>query len=338
MRILVLAALIAGQLLAVEPAKKLKIVTTMQVLAAISQEIGGSLVELNSLSGAAEDPHFVKAKPSFKKWVSDADLFIQVGRSLELWVPQVISASANQKLISGERLIIASLNTKALEVPNNLSRTNGDIHPQGNPHLWLGPSSVLKMADNIKHALIKADPLHKSSYEKNFASFKQKLSVEMFGQDLVGVANNLDLLWRLHEGKKLKQYALEHKKSVGGWLKQAELIDYSFISYHSEFSYLADEFDLKIMGQIEEKSGVAPGLRYQNELTKKALANHVKHIVAASYYTGSSKLIDLVASKINGQRIFVTVDCLPAESYLAMMNRLLKALVDFRAVQPPKVK
>ena len=152
----------------------------------------------------------------------------------------------------------------------------------------------------------------------------------MFGADLVKAAGNPDYLWRLHEGHKLNQYLLEKKKEIGGWLKMAKQIDYTFITYHTEFSYLANVFSLKIMGQIEEKSGVAPSLRYQNELIKKAQENLVKHVVAATYYTGSTKLIDLIAKGIGGNKTFIQVDCSPNESYVAMMDRILKTLVDFR--------
>ena len=84
------------------------------------------------------------------------------------------------------------------------------------------------------------------------------------------------------------------------------------------------------MGSIEEKSGVAPSLRFQNDLIKKAKENQVKHIAAATYYTGNTKLIDLIATGIGGNKIFIQVDCSPGESYVAMMNRIVKTLVEFR--------
>lgn len=320
---------------------KINVVTTLSVLASITKAIGTDRVQVNSLSSASEDPHFVKAKPTFKKWVSDADLFIQIGRSLELWVPLVINSSGNQKLISGERLITASNNVTMLEVPSALSRAAGDIHPQGNPHVWLSPLAVLKMAENIMNALIKVDTKNQPHYEKNFSEFKQQLSEAMFGQDLVKAAGTVDFLWRLLEGQKLKQYVAEKKKTLGGWLKSAAGIDYTFITYHTEFSYLAHDFGLKVLGQIEEKSGIAPSARYQNELIKKAKENLVKHIVAATYYVGNTKLIETIANGIGGNKLFIQVDCSIDESYIAMMNRIIKSLVDFRGavrILPAPVK
>lgn len=317
------------------PAKKLNIVTSLSVLSAITRDIGGERVSVKSLSTADQDPHFVKALPSFKRWVSEADLFFENGRSLELWVPPVINSSGNAKLISGGGLISVSQGITALEVPKTLSREQGDIHPQGNPHVWLSPTAALKIAANIKDALIKFDPSHKAIYEKNFAAFKDKLAQKLFGEALVKAAQNNDFLWRLHEGHKLLDYIKERKLNLGGWLSEAQAIDYPFFTYHSVFSYLAQEFGLKIVGQIEEKSGVAPTAKYLQELIARAKAQKVTHIVAANYYKGQKKLIESVAQKIGGKNIFVAADCEPGQSYFAFMDTLLSQLVAFKNGSKP---
>jgi zinc/manganese transport system substrate-binding protein len=310
--------------------KKLKVVTTLAVLEALAKEVGGNLVEVASLSSASEDPHFVKAKPTFKRQVSEADLFIQAG-GLELWVPQVISASNNPKL-TGNGLLTASTGVKFLEIPEKLSRDQGDIHSEGNPHVWLSPLAALKMSENIKNALIAKDPSHKDQYEKNFLAFKTKLAHALFGAPLVKAAGSIDFLFRLHQGKKLHDYMKKRPALMGGWVALAKKIDYPFVTYHSVWSYLAHEFDLKIFADIEEKPGLPPSLRYQNELIKKLQANNVRHIVAATYYVGYQKLIDLIADKIGGQKIFIDADSRPNESYIDMINRILQTLSDFKSI------
>ncbi|MCA9507219.1 MAG: zinc ABC transporter substrate-binding protein [Myxococcales bacterium] len=310
---------------------KLKVVTTISALASVASAIGKDLIEINALSLASEDPHFVKAKPTFKKWVSEADVFLQVGRSLELWVPLVINSSSNKKLISGERLVSVSDGVYVLEAPKSLDRgAAGDIHPQGNPHIWLSPVAVLKVAENIKNAFSKADAQHAPQYEKNYIEFKLLLSKAMFGEELVKASGNVDFLWRLQQGNRLKAYLVKNKKQPGGWLKSAQSIDYKFLTYHSELSYLAHDFGLNIVGHVEEKSGVAPSARYQNELIKKSKENHLKHIVAATYYAGNSKLLENIAKSIGGSKIFIQVDCSKGESYIAMMDRIIQSLVKFR--------
>jgi|GEM_PF-543596 len=328
---------VPGQHKPATPHKLLHVVTTLAVIKALVSEIGGHLVDVASLSSAGEDPHFVKPKPTFKRLVSQADLFMQIGRSLELWVPQVLTSAGNPKL-TGSGVVIVSKGVNALEVPKALTRAQGDIHPEGNPHIWLSPTASLKMAENIKDALVAKDPAHKVQYEKNFAGFKTKLAEAMFGHDLVKAAGSVDFLFRLHEGKRLKAYLTERKKTAGGWVKSTEAIDFPFITYHSVWSYFAADFGLKVFGLIEEKPGVPPSLKYQTELVKKAKADHVTHIVAASYYVGNGKLIDLIAKQIGGSRIFIDVDCRDGESYVDMMNRIIKSFLDFKNTTTPTKK
>jgi zinc/manganese transport system substrate-binding protein len=304
---------------------KIKVVTTLEVLRALTKEVGGDLVEVNSLSQASEDPHFIKARPTFNELVRKADVLVKIGRDLELWLPLVTKAAGAKDQIE----VVASSGVKTLDVPKELTRSAGDVHPQGNPHIWLSPTAALKMAENIRDGLNKKDPAHKKSYDENFVKFKQKLAESLFGphKDLKG---KTDLFFRYHQGKKLESYLKDHKGSVGGWLKLAKNIDYSFITYHSVWSYMADEFALKVFAQIEEKSGIDPSLKYQNELIKKAKEASVRHIVAASYYKSKAKLMDVIASQIGGEKLLLDVDCQKDESYIAMIDRLLNALAKFK--------
>lgn len=313
-----------------ETSKKLKIVTTISALASLAREVGGERVEVHSLTTASEDPHSVRPLPTFKKLVGEADLFLQVGRSLELWVPKVIESSGNARLISGQALISVSEGISALEIPNILTRQKGDIHPHGNPHLWLSPTAGLKIAENIKNALVKIDPTHANTYENNFKNFKNKLSISMFGPELVKKAHNDDFLWRLHNGKKIKEYSSQHKISLGGWLKQALEINYSFLTYHTVFSYFAQDFNLKIAGQIEEKSGVEPTARYIKTLVEKSKIQNINHIIAASYYKSHKTLIDRIAQQIKGKALLVDVDSAKNQSYSDFISKLLTELVKFK--------
>ncbi len=318
--------------------KPIRVVTTLTVIAAIVKEIGGDHVVVDSLTVSGEDPHFVKSKPTLTRLVSEADLFMQIGRSLELWVPLVLAAASNDKL-SGTGLVSVSAGMKPLEVPSILTRDKGDIHPQGNPHIWLSALGGLKMAENIKAALIRKDPVHKSDYEKNFVAFKARLSNALFGAELIKVADgNADFLWRQHEGKTLKEYLAKKKTAAGGWLALAAKIDYAFINYHTVWTYLIDEFNLKFFAAMEEKSGVGPSPKYINQLIDRAKAAHVTHIFDASYYIGHSVLIERVAHQIGGRKLFIDADCKPGETFVAMMDRILKDLVAFKNAPAPKKK
>src|SRR5205807_91240 len=96
--------LIAGALLspiAVE-AKKLNVVTSTTDLAALTEEVGGDKVNVESIAKGYQDPHFVEAKPSFLLKLRQADLLIAVGLQLEIgWLPPLITQSGNPRIQVG---------------------------------------------------------------------------------------------------------------------------------------------------------------------------------------------------------------------------------------------
>lgn len=317
------------------PVKKepLKVVTTLSVLAAIVKEIGGAEVVVTSLGTATEDPHFIREKPTFKAAVADADLFVEIGRSLELWAKPVIASSQNPKLLSKQGVITVSQGVLSLEVPRELSRGQGDIHPEGNPHIWLSPYAILQVAKNIHDGLSKTNPQEKASLLANYKKFKTTMTQKMFGESLAKSYGEKgeDMLWRLYIGGQLNNYLAARKKTLGGWLLLAkDKLTYPFFTFHSDFSYLAHAFGLKIAGQIEEKAGIPPSLRYQNELKSKALKEKVTHIVSSSYYVGSKDIMDKLAKDIKGKVLLLDIDCLANETYVQMMDRLIMGLVNFK--------
>ncbi len=66
---------------------QVKIVSSLSDYASIAESIGGEKVEVTSIAKGYQDAHFVKAKPSFARRMSEADLFLTTGMDLELWVP-----------------------------------------------------------------------------------------------------------------------------------------------------------------------------------------------------------------------------------------------------------
>jgi len=74
-------------------AKKLNVITTTSDLAALTQEVGGDRITVESIARGYQDPHFVEAKPSFLLKLRQADLLISVGLELEIgWLPPLVNA------------------------------------------------------------------------------------------------------------------------------------------------------------------------------------------------------------------------------------------------------
>src|SRR5580692_10650271 len=137
-------------------AGKIQIMTATSDLAALAQEVGGDKVEAESIARGYQDPHFVEAKPSFLLKLRKADLLIVVGLELEIgWLPPLITQSSNPNIqVSANGYLDASRFARILEIPTGqVTRAEGDVHPQGNPHYWLDPDNGLRIAKGIADKL-----------------------------------------------------------------------------------------------------------------------------------------------------------------------------------------
>src|SRR6188474_2427745 len=114
---------------------------------ALSKEIGGDKANVYVATTALQDPHRVEARPSLIARARSAHLVVCTGAELEIgWLPLVQSQSGNPKLQAGRPgLFEASRFVTMLEVPRELDRAQGDVHPAGNPHLHLDPRNIAKV-------------------------------------------------------------------------------------------------------------------------------------------------------------------------------------------------
>src|SRR3954464_11372793 len=100
--LIAILALIMAAALPSAAANKLNIITTTSDLAALTQEVGGDRVQVESIARGYQDPHFVEAKPSFLLKLKRADLLVVVGLELEIgWLPPLITQSGNPKIQPG---------------------------------------------------------------------------------------------------------------------------------------------------------------------------------------------------------------------------------------------
>src|SRR5947208_10232056 len=99
---IVAIALLLLSLVAVAQAKKLNVVTATTDMAALTQEVGGDKVNVESIARGYQDPHFVEAKPSFLLKLRQADLLVVVGLQLEIgWLPPLVTQSGNPRIQQG---------------------------------------------------------------------------------------------------------------------------------------------------------------------------------------------------------------------------------------------
>ncbi len=287
----------------------LKVITTLNYLRYVAQQVGGDKVEVTALANPRQDPHYVTPTPRMNQQTTDADLFIENGLTLDLWAKNVVDASGNPRIQSGNPgHLIATINVPVKELPTEVSRSWGDIHPQGNPHVWLDPFNIKIVAENIAEKLKKLDPNNSGYYDARAEEFKSRLDVAMFGEELMKTLGKTggNILTRRAKNNELQSW-LQSKKlldKLGGWMKKAQSLNgMKIMSYHKTYIYLADRFGLTIAGELEEKPGIPPPPRYRDEVVEQIKRDGIKVILNDNFY--SKDAANYVASK-TGAKVLVT--------------------------------
>ncbi len=288
--------LLALSLWSVTPAgpanSPVRIVSTLPDYASIAEYLGGEHVEVRSIALGYQDAHFVSAKPSFARALSQADLFLTTGMDLELWGPVLIDSSRNRKIREGsDGYVSVSQGIAFLDIPSSINRAGGDIHIYGNPHIHTDPLRGIRIASNILTGLKRVDPVHADFYDERFEAFEQETYRRLFGAELVELVG----------GDQLGQLAMNHQLSrfldansindrplrsfLGGWLHEAECLKgKEIVAYHKNWIYFTDRFGIRIVDYVESKPGIPPGARHLGDLIQKIQIRGIRALLTANYY------------------------------------------------------
>lgn len=289
-----LSAIVAGLLVTTTAAaqSKITVVCTLPTLKALAEEVGGTRVDVVSLARGDQDPHFVTPTPVLMRRTRDASLFVENGFSLELWADEVAKGSGNSKIARGNPgRVVAGTGVAALEIPSVLSREMGDIHPQGNPHVWLDPMLAKQEAGNIAEALKRVDPAGASYYDQRKADFEKRIDNAMFGEELVKLVG-IQKLTRLIQTGDLQNFLATTKlggeplsAKAGGWVKQAQALNgVKAFEFHKVWAYFARAFGIKLVGTIEERPGIPPGPQHVRQITDQIKTDKVSLILVDNFY------------------------------------------------------
>ena len=281
--LIVLLSVSAG-LTAAEP---IQIVTTLTDYASIAQAIGGDRVNVQSIMTGTADPHFLKPKPSYALMLRDADLFVATGLDLELWAPVVVNKSGNRSIVDGSTgYVSASHGITMKQVPTSLSRTGGDIHALGNPHIMTSPINAKTVATNITTGLCKVDASGCDVYKKGLESFRNEISLRLYGAELIELLGT-ETLDALARNGRLVPF-LEEKgmtDRLGGWLGDGMVFrGKNVICYHKNWIYFTSLFGLNEVAYVEPKPGIPPNPRHVAKLIDRIDKENLEVLLTANYF------------------------------------------------------
>lgn len=221
----VVAALAAASALAAAPAHSaVNVVATTSSMGMLARTVGGDAVKVTVLSPPDRDAHFLLAKPSMMVALRRADLLVAVGAELEVgWLPAAIQGASNPRILPGQPgYFEGAAQVELIEVGQAADRAKGDVHPEGNPHYYMDPERMARVAKALAGRLAALDPASAARFQSNAEELARAVALRV----------------------------PEWKRRAGGAP--------GAVLYHKDTSYLAALLNVPILGYVEPLPGIPP--------------------------------------------------------------------------------
>lgn len=145
-------------------AEPLKVVATISILADLTRQVGGDLVQVTSIVGPDGDAHTYKPTPQDAKALAEANLIITNGLGLEGWMGRLIKASGSKATV-----IVA---TKGI-TPRQMVDDGRKIT---DPHSWQSVANARIYVKNISAALSQALPDQAAALQQQTQTYDAQLA------------------------------------------------------------------------------------------------------------------------------------------------------------------
>ncbi len=219
--------------------------------AALAEEIGGEDVIVHSATHGRQDAHYIRARPSLIAKVRRAKILFCSGAELEIgWLPVLLERGAGRIVQPGQLgHIMAADHVEVLERPEVVDRSQGDIHPSGNPHVHLDPRNLTILAGVLTERLEQIDPERAEAYRQRLATFQARWA------DALAV-------WQE---------------------RAAELHGMRVIVYHKAWVYLLHWTGLERIAVLERVSGIPPSASHLVEVLEQVRDMGARAILRAPH-------------------------------------------------------
>jgi zinc/manganese transport system substrate-binding protein len=224
-KLLVVAVLAAvSTLAAAETRAAVNVVATTSSMGMLARTVGGDAVKVTVLSPPDRDAHHVLAKPSMMVAMRRADLLVAVGAELEVgWLPAALQGASNPRILPGQPgYFEGAAQVDLIETGQSADRSRGDVHPMGNPHLYMDPLRMAVVGRALAERLAALDPQNAAKFRGNAEAFAKEAEerVALFRQQAAGAPG--------------------------------------VVFYHKDGNYLANLLNVPILGFVEPLPGIPP--------------------------------------------------------------------------------
>ena len=146
--------------------QKLRVVTTIGMLADAAKNVGGDRVEVIALMGPGTDPHLYKATAGDVKRIDQADLVIALGLDLEGRMSEILE----QLNVQGKVVLLAGE-----AIPKEMLMVSPTSHGRPDPHVWFDLKAWQYVTNQIAQSLLELDQQHAAEYLKGAEEYAKKI-------------------------------------------------------------------------------------------------------------------------------------------------------------------
>jgi len=264
------------------------VLTSTTFLADMARNVAGARVQVDSLLPVGADPHGYQPTPSDVAKISKSTVLIVNGLGYEQFMITLLQNAGGQRNV--------------VEATAGLSpRKDAGLEQGIDPHMWLDPNLVIVYVENIRDALVKADPNGAAIYKANADAYIIQL-------------------------KTLDAWIVEQVNQIPA--KRRLLV-----TNHEALGYFADRYGFTVIGAVVPSfsTDAAPSAQQM-----AGLIDLIKSSGAPAIFLGKVENDTLAAQIANETSAKVVSDLYlesltdgaPAATYIDMMKHNVTSIVD----------
>ena len=286
-------------------AGRIRVVATVPLIGEFTTVIAGPDADVTTLVPLGVDEHAFQPSTTVARAVAEADLALVNGYHLEAGLLSIVVQNVRRDVpvIAAARGLdpLTGAHDDGGPAGGNAARSSAgqvdaEVFAEGDPHFWLDARNVVRYVENIRDALVLADPPHADGYRARAAA----LIVEL---------NALDAELR----QTLVVIPADRRKIV---------------IFHDAFEYFARAYNFDVIASVApanpNQAASAAGIA---EIVRTVRAEGVRTIYREPQYSGQT--LDLIAEE-SGTRVAVlySIPTHDVPTFASMMRANALALVE----------
>jgi zinc transport system substrate-binding protein len=240
-----------------ETNQKIKVFASVFHIYDFARNVGKDRLEIELLMKPGTELHSYAPAPDEIKKINNAELLIINGAKLERWIEKFQNAIENKNL-------------KIIDSSKGIEKIKTEFGEE-DPHTWVSLKNAKIHVENIKNALIEADPEGKEYYEKNAEEYIKR--IEELDNKLENISKHC----------KNKEFIVKHP-ALGYLAKDYNFTQIFLTDVHDEGEVLAK--DLANIIALAKEKNITSVFYTENEEKEQA---------------------ELIAKEINGQAVYFNV-------------------------------